>query len=725
MWIKTLDIVGGWGLLGRDAEISVKPLARAQRENLVVLRACNGEINFICNETPDDSFIACKRENKLVLGLSINGDVKEGHIKSSLLDEFSKYKVKQILQMKENVKCIINIFNLEVRTSNFQIEVEGERNKFEKIIRENRKIVLFNGMEFKSHSVIFKIKAMNPTLNYQEWLPFIIVDNSNSQILNEFTFKEDVQPVKIYKQLIETQSLMSSIKKLISEEITMYFTNGLPDNCILIKGASGVGKSSYCKILSKCLSQNYIATVSIRCRGLVKKDMAFFQQITDSIIRALEKSPSVVIIEDLEEICGKIEETGLDVSVEQKLLFSRTAIFIISFLERFKSQKKIKFIFTCTNENLLHSLLTTSTHISTSITIPSLSFQDIMQILNFLIPNIQGIGEIASKMKSFQIGDIFLFCESAKLKLKALDVDCSKESILNELEDFIPQALETAPIMKEVTKWDDVGGMYRPKQILLETLQQPIKFALLYQNYELKQQTGILLYGPPGCGKTYLASSIPSIVDLSFISVKGPELLNKYIGASEQSVREVFERAKRVAPCILFFDEFESIAPKRGSGSQTGVTDRVVNQFLCELDGVESKEGVYVIAASSRPEMIDAALLRPGRLDFKIYCGFPNLEERADILETMLKRLGYHLDVSGVAQIADGFTGADIQSVINNLQIKLAHREIESIEIDNLHHEVCNFQRSFNEQKKRKYEAQYSKFGAGKIEAVGEKLALF
>ena len=139
----------------------------------------------------------------------------------------------------------------------------------------------------------------------------------------------------------------------------------------------------------------------------------------------------------------------------------------------------------------------------------------------------------------------------------------------------------------------------------------------------MKMQFGILLFGPPGTGKTLLASAVAKEFDMNFISVKGPELLSKYIGSSEEAVREVFERAQAARPCVLFFDEFESLAPRRGHDA-TGVTDRVVNQFLTQLDGTEGlTKGVYVLAASSRPDMIDPALLRPGRVDRKLYCKVP------------------------------------------------------------------------------------------------------
>lgn len=191
-----------------------------------------------------------------------------------------------------------------------------------------------------------------------------------------------------------------------------------------------------------------------------------------------------------------------------------------------------------------------------------------------------------------------------------------------------------------ITGWNDIGGMKDAKEALYEALELPLKFAKLVAKAPLRLRTGVLLYGPPGCGKTHAVRAAVAATGVRFIGVKGPELLNKYIGASEEAVRGVFARAQAAAPCALFFDEFDSIAPQRGSGSDsTGVTERMVNQLLTELDGVEKLQGVCVIAASNRPDLIDAALLRPGRLDRLIYCGLPKITERQEILESLVAKV--------------------------------------------------------------------------------------
>lgn len=247
------------------------------------------------------------------------------------------------------------------------------------------------------------------------------------------------------------------------------------------------------------------------------------------------------------------------------------------------------------------------------------------------------------------------------------------------LKDFTPSGLRNIKLQQSKVKWDDIGGLKKAKEILLETLEWPTKYAPIFANCPLRLRSGILLYGYPGCGKTLLASAVSSQCGLNFISVKGPEILNKYIGASEQSVRELFERASAARPCILFFDEFDSIAPKRGHDS-TGVTDRVVNQMLTQMDGAEGLDGVYVLAATSRPDLIDSALLRPGRLDKSVICDIPDLENRMDIIQTVTKKmsLGAHINLKYIAEQTEGFSGADIQALCYNAYLNAVHRKLQN-----------------------------------------------
>lgn len=263
-----------------------------------------------------------------------------------------------------------------------------------------------------------------------------------------------------------------------------------------------------------------------------------------------------------------------------------------------------------------------------------------------------------------------------------VDIRLGKKDFERALQGFTPASLRNVTLQSSTTTFDSIGGLHATRKILLETLQYPTTYAPIFAQCPLRLRSGLLLYGFPGCGKTLLASAVAGECGLNFISVKGPEILNKYIGASEKSVRDLFERAEAARPCVLFFDEFDSIAPKRGHDS-TGVTDRVVNQLLTQMDGAEGLSGVYVLAATSRPDLIDPALLRPGRLDKSLICDLPSLDDRLDILRALSKKLKLdpavlassptHQDLREVARRTDGYSGADLQAVVYNAHLEAIH----------------------------------------------------
>lgn len=257
----------------------------------------------------------------------------------------------------------------------------------------------------------------------------------------------------------------------------------------------------------------------------------------------------------------------------------------------------------------------------------------------------------------------------------------SPQVVEEALDGFAPAALRNAKLATSDTTWADVGGLHAVKEEIRDVLEMPVRFAPLYSRLPTRLPTGLLLYGPPGCGKTLLAGAVARECGLSFISVKGPEVLDKYIGASEQAVRALFARAGAAAPCVLFFDEFEALAPRRGNDN-TGVTDRVVNQLLTFLDGVEGRSGVYVMGATSRPDMVDPALLRPGRLDRQLYLGFPDARERAAILCALSRRMALTPEAQGLlpavaeAEGAELLTGADLQALLSTAQLNAVHEAL-------------------------------------------------
>lgn len=306
--------------------------------------------------------------------------------------------------------------------------------------------------------------------------------------------------------------------------------------------------------------------------------------------------------------------------------------------------------------------------------------------------------DLAGETDGYMPGDLILLVSRARNEalIRSVGETTSKQSFDivqlgrsdfdRALKGFTPVSLRNVTLQTSTTTFDSIGGLKETRQILLETLQYPTKYAPIFAQCPLRLRSGLLLYGYPGCGKTLLASAVAGECGLNFISVKGPEILNKYIGASEKSVRDLFERASAAKPCVLFFDEFDSIAPKRGHDS-TGVTDRVVNQLLTQMDGAEGLSGVYVLAATSRPDLIDPALLRPGRLDKSLLCDFPSIEDRIDIIQALGKKVKLNEEVlsseDGLIELGkrtEGFSGADLQALMSNAQLEAIHDVLNDLE---------------------------------------------
>jgi peroxin-6 len=243
-----------------------------------------------------------------------------------------------------------------------------------------------------------------------------------------------------------------------------------------------------------------------------------------------------------------------------------------------------------------------------------------------------------------------------------------------------------APKIPNVS-WDDVGGLAHVKADILDTIQLPLEHPELFAG-GLKKRSGILLYGPPGTGKTLLAKAVATSCSLNFFSIKGPELLNMYIGESEANVRRVFQRARDAKPCVIFFDELDSVAPKRGNaGDSGGVMDRIVSQLLAELDGMSDGKGgsdVFVIGATNRPDLLDAALLRPGRFDRLLYLGVSDTHEaQLKILQALTRkfRLDPELDLKDIAdQCPFNYTGADFYALCSDAMLKSMTRKAEEVD---------------------------------------------
>jgi transitional endoplasmic reticulum ATPase len=263
-------------------------------------------------------------------------------------------------------------------------------------------------------------------------------------------------------------------------------------------------------------------------------------------------------------------------------------------------------------------------------------------------------------------------------------MDVRMEDFMNAYKEITPTAMREVYIEVPAVHWDEIGGLEEVKQTLREAVEWPLKNPEVFSRMGIHPPKGILLFGPPGCGKTLLARAVATESEANYITIKGPEVFSKWVGESEKAIREVFRKGRMAAPSVIFFDEFDSLVPRRGMGfADSGVTERVISQLLTEMDGIVTLQDVVVIAATNRPDIVDPAVLRPGRFDRLIYVPEPDEKSRLEIFKIYTKDmpLTKNVDLVHLANISRGYSGADIQALCREAALNALRRDINAKEV--------------------------------------------
>ena len=480
-----------------------------------------------------------------------------------------------------------------------------------------------------------------------------------------------------------------------------------PPKGVLLHGPPGTGKTLMAKAVASEIDAHFsnISGPEIMSKYYGESE----EQLREVFEEAEENAPAIVFIDEVDSIAPKRGETSGDVE-------RRVVAQLLSLMDGLDDRGDVIVIGATNRVDALDPALRRGGRFDREIEIgvpDKEGRKEILQVHTRGMPLVDGIDldQYAENTHGFVGADLASLAKEAamnalrrirpELDLEQDEIDAeilesmsvTRADFKDALKGITPSAMREVFVEVPDTTWESVGGLEDTKERLRETIQWPLDYPEVFQAMDMEAAKGVLLYGPPGTGKTLMAKAVANEANSNFISIKGPELLNKYVGESEKGVREVFEKARSNAPTVVFFDEIDSIAGERGRGMvDSGVGERVVSQLLTELDGLEELEDVVVIATTNRPDLIDSALLRPGRLDRHVHVPVPDGDARRAILEvhTREKPLADDVDLEKLASDTDGYVGADIEAVAREASMAATREFINSVDPEEAAQSVGN-----------------------------------
>jgi transitional endoplasmic reticulum ATPase len=461
---------------------------------------------------------------------------------------------------------------------------------------------------------------------------------------------------------------------------------------VLLYGPPGTGKTLLAKAVAGETNANFTSLSGPEIMGKFYGESE--ERLREFFKQAEENAPSIIFIDEIDSIAPKRGEVSGEL---EKRIVSQ----LLSLMDGMKSRGKVVVIAATNRPDSIDPALRRPGRFDREIEIGIPDQEGRLQVLNIHTRGMPinekvDLKEISKITHGFVGADLeFLAKEAAMRSLRRImpEIDFDQEKISTEIlqkiqitnEDFRdalkevrPSALREVLVQTPNVTWDDVGGLESLKEELRESIEWPIKHKEAFEFVNVQTPKGILLHGPPGTGKTLIAKAVAKMTESNFISVKGPELLSKWVGESEKGVREIFRKARQAAPCIVFLDEVDAIVPIRGTGSGSHVTENVVSQILTEIDGLEELHNVLIIGATNRLDIVDPAILRPGRFDRIIEVPMPDAKGRENIfkIHTKKKPLEKDVDYAKLVELSDGFSGAEIAAVANRAAISALKRYV-------------------------------------------------
>ena len=450
---------------------------------------------------------------------------------------------------------------------------------------------------------------------------------------------------------------------------------------VLLHGPPGCGKTLIARAVANETDAYFTSITGPEIMGKFYGESE--GRLREVFEEAQANAPAILFIDEIDSIAPKREELGGEKQVERRVVAQ-----LLALMDGLESRGQVIVIGATNIPNVLDPALRRPGRFDReiSISIPDKNGRkQILEIHTRGMPLAEDVDleRLAEITHGFVGADLEALCREAAMAAlrqilpeiefekeyipykKLAEIDVRIEHFREALKEVEPSALREVFTEIPNVAWDDVGGLENIKQTLKETIKWPIQYAKFFNEARVVPPRGILLYGPPGCGKTLVAKAVAFESGVNFISIKGPQLFSKYIGESERAVREVFRKARQAAPCIVFFDEIDGLLPKRSESSDSEASERVVSQFLTEVDGMEELQGVVVLGATNRLDRVDPALLRPGRFDFLLEVSKPDEKSRFAIwrIHTKGKPVAANVDLKELTKLSEGLTGSDIEAV--------------------------------------------------------------